>query len=713
MAQLAGARDAARERRAGLEQALASSRAALDDAERDAERTRSIARDAESELERARREAAATGAELATANQFLRSASASLGGAVSLGQELSVEPGYELAVAAVLGPRLRAGVVDDLYSAERLLDSVGGGASALVARRVRADAGPRRSAPTHDASPLLERVRAGGAVSDVAARLLADVWVVPTLAAVPPDFAGVAVTIEGRALFGASGEIRQALPEGERELLAQRNRRDSLIAASERAAGAEADARAALDEAHAAIGAAYAARDAADAGVRTARRALDEVDEEIRRSEWLIERRRAAPDDGPDAVRAAELRAELRAERRLAEQAERERADRRRRLEWLRARIARDTEVVAAAERAANVLDSAGAAVTERAGQLAAELEAAAADADRTSTELQACAREEAELQRRLHAAGDAVTEAEVRAQRLRDATAEARAELRSVCGRLGQAVPGDDAVRDREPLAEDRRGELDAKVVRLERRREALGPVNPLAKDEYEQAVAHVEDLERQRQDLESALAELERLIRDTDREIRRAFEETFETAARNFEETVAHLFPGGRGRLRLVKPDGPRPVLGGEEPPPAADERPAEDAPPADEAPGVEIEVTPAGKATKRLSLMSGGEKSLVALAFLFAVFLARPCPFYILDEVEAALDDANIDRFLELVRRFSDRAQFIVVTHQKRTMDAADCLYGVSMGGDGVSKVISRRLPAGAGIDEVAAEGDRAAA
>src|SRR5207302_952546 len=110
----------------------------------------------------------------------------------------------------------------------------------------------------------------------------------------------------------------------------------------------------------------------------------------------------------------------------------------------------------------------------------------------------------------------------------------------------------------------------------------------------------------------------------------------------------------------------------------------------------PGVEIEVTPAGKSTKRLSLMSGGEKSLVALAFLFAVFLARPCPFYILDEVEAALDDANIDRFLELLRRYCDRAQFIVVTHQRRTMDAADCLYGVSMGGDGISKVVSRKLP-----------------
>ena len=98
-----------------------------------------------------------------------------------------------------------------------------------------------------------------------------------------------------------------------------------------------------------------------------------------------------------------------------------------------------------------------------------------------------------------------------------------------------------------------------------------------------------------------------------------------------------------------------------------------------------------------------MSGGEKSLVALAFVFAVFLARPCPFYILDEVEAALDDANIDRFLQLIRRFSDRAQFVIVTHQKRTMDAADVLYGVTMGGDGVTKVVSRKLPRDRVADE----------
>ena len=125
-----------------------------------------------------------------------------------------------------------------------------------------------------------------------------------------------------------------------------------------------------------------------------------------------------------------------------------------------------------------------------------------------------------------------------------------------------------------------------------------------------------------------------------------------------------------------------------------------------------GVEIEVTPAGKATRRLSLLSGGEKALVALAFVFAVFLARPSPFYILDEVEAALDDANIDRFLQLVRRFSGRAQFVIVTHQKRTMDAADVLYGVSMGKGGATKVVSRRLSHADEAEGSAAEAAEAA-
>jgi chromosome segregation protein len=227
---------------------------------------------------------------------------------------------------------------------------------------------------------------------------------------------------------------------------------------------------------------------------------------------------------------------------------------------------------------------------------------------------------------------------------------------------------------------------------------------------------VERVEELETQRNDLETALRELGALIRNTDREIAESFEQTFEAAAANFEALVGDVFPGGRGRLRLVREEHSlRPVLGGEAPAEgtAAEEgaeREADEEESAGEGPndqlGVEIEVTPAGKTMKRLSLLSGGEKSMTAIAFLFAVFLARPCPFYILDEVEAALDDLNIDRFLTLLRRHSERAQFIVVTHQKRTMEAADWLYGVSMGGDGTSKVVSRRLGSD-GIGEVEAD------
>ena len=226
---------------------------------------------------------------------------------------------------------------------------------------------------------------------------------------------------------------------------------------------------------------------------------------------------------------------------------------------------------------------------------------------------------------------------------------------------------------------------------------------------------MAHVEELETQRTDLESALAELRGLIRETDRRIRESFEETFEAAARNFEEVIgscsraapdacaASTFParspcfagegaGGERRGAGVR-RGARDRRGH-----AGRRIEAEESATASfdaDVPGIEIEVTPAGKSTKRLSLLSGGEKSLVALAFMFAVFLARPCPFYILDEVEAALDDSNIDRFLQLVGAYSDRSQFIVITHQRRTMEAADVLYGVSMGGDGVSKVVSRKL------------------
>ena len=370
---------------------------------------------------------------------------------------------------------------------------------------------------------------------------------------------------------------------------------------------------------------------------------------------------------------------------------------------------------------------------------------------EQVAAELRACAQEEAEIQTRLRTLGEAVTAAEVAAQRLRDQAAEAAEELSAIAERLERPLPrfapavatgegdSEDAGGEPErtaageaheqeegseaagPISGEEEQALQARVERLTRRREQLGPVNPLAQEEYAEAVAHVEELEARRTDLETALRELRTVIRDTDRQIardlrgdvrrrgaqlrgaRRRRVPRRQRAACAWCATSRLRAPCSAGRQRGARREcrGPgRCGRGGETSEAAADaeaelERAGADGAEEDML-GVEIEITPAGKSTKRLSLLSGGEKSMTALAFLFAVFLARPCPFYILDEVEAALDDLNLDRFLALLRRYSDRAQFIVITHQKRTMEAADWLYGVSMGGDGVSKVLSRRLP-----------------
>ncbi|HZD88022.1 MAG TPA: AAA family ATPase [Gaiellaceae bacterium] len=267
----------------------------------------------------------------------------------------------------------------------------------------------------------------------------------------------------------------------------------------------------------------------------------------------------------------------------------------------------------------------------------------------------------EVELRQEASAAAETASAVEVEAARLEAEADEARR-------RLDHANTDDFAEGDdRDALA--------AEVERLERRRETLGQVNPLAHEEYEAEKARLEELAAQRADLEASLAELEKLSADLADTVERRFAETFDAVQRNFHEVAATLFPGGEGRLRLTE---------------------AEDQGEGGEEAGVEVELRPAGKRVQRLSLLSGGEKALGAIAFLFALFLARPCPFYLLDEVEAALDDTNIGRFVELLRRYSDRAQFVVITHQKRTMEAADILYGVAMGGDGVSQIVSRRLP-----------------
>ena len=175
---------------------------------------------------------------------------------------------------------------------------------------------------------------------------------------------------------------------------------------------------------------------------------------------------------------------------------------------------------------------------------------------------------------------------------------------------------------------------------------------------------------LEAQIDDVKASRRELAKVIREIDAEIVEVFRAAYADVAENFVKLFETLFPGGQGRLRLTDPDNPLET-------------------------GIEIEARPVGKNVRKLSLLSGGERSLTALAFLFAVFRSRPSPFYLMDEVEAALDDVNLHRFLDLLHEFRSEAQLLVVSHQKRTMEAADVLYGVSMPPGGSSRVVTQRM------------------
>ena len=213
-------------------------------------------------------------------------------------------------------------------------------------------------------------------------------------------------------------------------------------------------------------------------------------------------------------------------------------------------------------------------------------------------------------------------------------------------------------------------REEQEQRAQAAQRKLDQLGKVNPLALEEFAALeerhaflVAQLEDLKKTRRDLLT-------VIKEVDERVQQVFSAAFEDVAREFEDIIGRLFPGGDGRLLLTEPDD---ML----------------------ATGIEVEARPPGKKVKRLSLLSGGERALTAIAFLVAIFKARPSPFYVLDEVEAALDDTNLQRLLEILAELRDMSQLIIVTHQKRTMEVADSLYGISMRGDGVSTVISQRL------------------
>ena len=211
-------------------------------------------------------------------------------------------------------------------------------------------------------------------------------------------------------------------------------------------------------------------------------------------------------------------------------------------------------------------------------------------------------------------------------------------------------------------------------RVRELERELRLLGPINPLALEEFNELSQRHEFLEGQLEDVRSTRRELNRVIAAVDVEIQNVFASAFADVSSNFAQLFGALFPGGNGALKLTAPDD---LLNT----------------------GIEVEAKPSGKNVKKLSLLSGGERSLTALAFLFAVFRSRPSPFYVMDEVEAALDDVNLHRFLNLGQEFRKEAQLLIVSHQKRTMEAGDALLGVSMQPGGSSRVVTERVSAAA--------------
>ncbi|WP_101544700.1 chromosome segregation protein SMC [Brevibacterium iodinum] len=214
-------------------------------------------------------------------------------------------------------------------------------------------------------------------------------------------------------------------------------------------------------------------------------------------------------------------------------------------------------------------------------------------------------------------------------------------------------------------------RAEVEKRQKQAASQLKRIGTVNPLALEEYEALKERHQFLEKQIADIESSRKDLMQLVDEVDRHVERVFAEAYADTAREFEDIFSRLFPGGEGALSLTDPNDMLTT-------------------------GVDVHARPAGKKVKRLSLLSGGERSLVAVAMLVAIFKARPSPFYVMDEVEAALDDLNLSRLLTVFKELQDSSQLIVITHQKRTMEIADALYGVTMHGDGVSKVISQRIP-----------------
>ncbi len=713
------------------------------------------AEDAERDRERAAQQARVEALSMALAREDgganLLAASSQLSGLLgSIAALLQVRPGFEAAISVALGDAADAVAVEDLDGAIRAIEHLRGGdggrATILLAsaNELGGDTGLQRLPDGHVAA--VDVVDAPASVRSAVRNLLRGVVIVPDLAAarsiVRERPSVVAVTREGDLLSrtrvaGGSKhsqsllEVQSALHEAEQQVEAVLRRRETLrfelVAAQERVSRAEDEVERALASLHESdatmaavaeqLGQFGSVSRAATAESERLQRLL-EASSQARQSDAGtladLERRLQDLDSEPvdenpdhaqrdqlisalDVARAAEVESRLAVrtgeERHRAtatraetlERAARDERESRRRAADRRERRAREATAAAAVLSAARFVLSHLEVSLHAAGEArtAAEQRRSSRDLD-----LAALRTRGRELSAELESLVDSVHRDEMARteQRLRIEAMENRAleELGIDVATLLEEFGPDQMVPPSPPAPGDEidpsapepqpypyvRSQQEKRFKAAERALNLLGRVNPLALEEYAALEERHRFLNEQLDDLKRSRADLQTIIRDVDDRVQQVFAEAFADTAREFEGIFGRLFPGGEGRLILTDPED---LL----------------------ATGVEVEARPPGKKIKRLSLLSGGERSLTAVAFLVALFKARPSPFYVLDEVEAALDDVNLGRLIDLINELKSSSQLIVITHQKRTMEIADALYGVTMRGDGVTQVISQRL------------------
>ncbi|WP_435190918.1 chromosome segregation protein SMC [Streptomyces sp. bgisy126] len=738
--------EAARRGLAEAEAALGAAREALDTAER----RRAATRARHDTLALGLRRKDGTGALLAAGLAGL------LGPAADL---LTITPGYEVPVAAALGTAADAVAAGPSAAVEalRLLRKQDAGRASLLltgAREPEQDhdrdpgRGPGPVGPAPGGHPYaVDLVRGPAELMGAVRRLLAGVVVVddldeaadlvrtrPALTAVTTegDLLGAHVAHGGSAGAPSLLEVQASVTEAAAELDELGTRCEELSAAREEAGERRRTAAALVEELDARrrtaereksavaqrlgrlAGQARGAAGEAERAAVAAARAQEALERAAADAEELAERllvaEEAAADEGGDEEPDTSARDRLAADGSRARQTEMEarlqvrtheervrglagradsldraaRAEReaRARAERRRVRLRHEAEVAGAVAAGARTLLAHVEVSLSRAERERTVSEAARADRERGLTAARARGRD---LKAELDKLTDSVHRGEVLGaeKRLRIEQLETKALEEFGVGPAAlvaeygpdQPVPPPPAVEGEEggePAAPRPfvRSEQEKRLKAAERAHHQLGKVNPLALEEFAALEERHKFLSEQLEDLRKTRADLLQVVKEVDLRVEQVFTEAYRDTAREFEGVFSRLFPGGEGRLVLTDPDDMLTT-------------------------GVEVEARPPGKKVKRLSLLSGGERSLTAVALLVSIFKARPSPFYVMDEVEAALDDTNLQRLIRIMQELQESSQLIVITHQKRTMEVADALYGVSMQGDGVSKVISQRL------------------